>query len=368
MISQSGPQRYISDNDAYAQLPGFMTSLKVTNVLFLHGTKSLAAAKPYLPEWPAEFNVTDVQFNGECSFEEIDRVKAIADENNAEMVIGLGGGKVLDTAKSVTTGTHRYLVLIPTLASNCSPWSAISVHYKENGEHIGHEIYNETANLTLLNPKVILNSPIEYFVAGIGDTLAKYYESELIFKKLPEDQYTVALTISRQMANNCREVLMKYAEQAVEDMKAGRLTPEWRQVAETVTVMAGTVGGWGDDYGRASGAHAIHDALTIFPQTAPHLHGAKVAYGILVLLAIEGKTDEIERLLPFYRTLNLPTNLADVDLADASDADIDKLAATAADPHTQMHFVPTYEPVTAEVTKQAILTVEAITAETATAK
>ncbi|GAX00092.1 iron-containing alcohol dehydrogenase family protein [Secundilactobacillus mixtipabuli] len=362
MISQSGPQRYISDNKAYDELPGFMAKLKVRTVLFLHGEKSLAAAQPYLPEWPDDVKVVDVPFGGECSFEEIDRVSQIADENNVDMVIGLGGGKVLDTSKSVTTGTHRYLVLIPTLASNCSPWSAISVHYKETGEHINHNIYLETANLMLLNPKVILNSPIEYFVAGIGDTLAKFYESELIFQQLPEDQYTVALTISRQMANNCKEVLLKNSIGAVEDMKAGRLTPRWRQIAETITVMAGTVGGWGDDYGRASGAHAIHDALTIFPATAPHLHGAKVAYGILVLLAIEGKTDNIRDLLPFYHELGLPTNLEDLNLGDIPDSDIEKIATAAADPSTQMHFVPTKEPVTAEVVKDAILTVEDITA------
>ena len=365
MISQSGPQRYISDNEAYDQLPGFMADLKVKTVLFLHGQKSLAAAQPYLPAWPADVDVVDVPFGGECSYEEIARVRAIADENDVDMVIGLGGGKVLDTAKSVTTGTHRYLVLIPTLASNCSPWSAISVHYKESGEHVDHEIYLETANLMLLNPKVILNSPIEYFVAGIGDTLAKFYESELIFKQLPEDQYTVALTISQQMDNNCKDVLLKNAIGAVEDMKAGKLTPRWRQVAETVTVMAGTVGGWGDDYGRASGAHAIHDALTIFPETAPHLHGAKVAYGILVLLAIEGQEDDIKDLLPFYRALGLPTNLAEVDLGHASEADIEKVAEATADPSTQMHFVPTEKPVTAAVVREAIATVEQVSAKVA---
>ena len=126
--------------------------------------------------------------------------------------------------------------------------------------------------------------------------------------------------------------------------------------------MAGTVGGWGDDYGRASGAHAIHDALTIFPATAPHLHGAKVAYGILVLLAIENKVDDIRNLLPFYHKLGLPTNLADLNLGGIADSDIEKIATAAADPSTQMHFVPTEEPITAEVVKNAMLTVEDVTA------
>lgn len=360
MISQSGPQRYISDAKAYDQLPNFISELGVTKVLFLHGTKSLAAAKPYLPDFGTNVAVEDVLFNGECSYEEIDRVANIAAQKGTEMVIALGGGKVLDTAKSVTTGTHMYLVLMPTLASNCAPWSALSVHYKENGEHINHEIYKETANLMLLNPEVILNSPIDYFVAGIADTLAKFYESELIFEDLPEEQFTIALTISRQMANNCRDVLLRDSIQAVEDMKAGRMTHTWRNVAETIIVMAGTVGGWGDSYARSTGAHSVHDALTLFPQTSHLLHGAKVGYGILVQLVIENHYDHIKELLPLYRTLGVPTNFHELNLDGISDEDIEKIAYEATTKEKTMNLIPL--PITAQTVKDAMMKLETITA------
>lgn len=359
MISQSGPQRHISDAKAYDQLPSFISELGVTKVLFLHGTKSLAAAQPYLPDFGSEVTVEDVLFNGECSYEEIDRVERIAKEQGIEMVIGLGGGKVLDTAKSVTTGTHMYLVLIPTLASNGAPWSALSVHYKENGEHINHEIYKETANLMLLNPEVILNSPIDYFVAGIADTLAKFYESELIFENLPEEQYTVALTISRQMANNCKEVLLNDAIQAVEDMKNDKMTHTWRNVAETVIVMAGTVGGWGDAYARSTGAHSVHDALTLFPQTGHLLHGAKVGYGILVQLVIEGHFENIKELLPFYKTLGVPTNFHELNLDGITDEEIDKIAYEATTEEKTMNLIPL--PITAQTVRDAMLKLEEVT-------
>lgn len=359
MISQSGPQRYISDNNAYDQLPGYLASLGVTRVLFLHGTKSLAAAQPYLPDFGKNIEVTDVLFGGECSYEEIDRVTEIAEAKKVQLIVALGGGKVLDTAKSVTTGTHIYLVLIPTLASNCAPWSALSVHYKANGEHIDHKIYNETANLMLLNPEVILNSPIDYFVAGIADTLAKFYESELIFEQLPADQYTVALKISREMANSCRQVLLEEAIPAVEDMKQGKLTHTWRNVAETIIVTAGTVGGWGDEYARSTGAHSVHDALTLFPETVHLLHGSKVGYGILVQLAIEEHFDEIKSLLPFYRALGIPTNLSDLGLADIDDAGLNKIAEASADESTTMHLIPL--DIDANTVKKAILSLESVT-------
>lgn len=360
MFSQSGPQRYISDVDAYDQLPSFISDLKVTKVLFLHGTKSLRAAKPYLPNFGDHVEVTDVFFNGECSYEEIHRVAAIAKEHQVQMVIGLGGGKVLDTAKAVTTGTHLYLVLIPTLASNCAPWSSVSVHYKANGEHLDHKIYKETAHLLLINPKVILNSPVNYYVAGIADTLAKFYESELMFEALDDDEYMTALSISRQMAINCKNILLNNSVQAVKDMQAGQLTHTWRTVMETIIVTAGTVGGWGGDYARSTGAHSVHDALTLFPETVHLLHGIKVGYGILVQLAIEHHYDDIRNLLPFYHELNIPTNLEDLGLGDIDAAGITKIAAVSADPETTMHLIPL--DIDTDTVKNAIYKLEEITA------
>lgn len=360
MFSQCGPQRFISTNDAYDYLPTYFEEGGIKKVLFLHGEKSWAAAKPYMPEMPASVAIIDVPFNGECSYEEIARVKEIATENQVDMVIGLGGGKCLDTVKSVTQGTNFKLGLIPTLASNCAPWSALSVHYHENGEHINHEIYHETADIMLLNPQVIVNSPINYFVAGIGDTLAKYYESEMIFENMQPEQFNTQLTISRAMAQACRDDLLENSEQAIADMKKGEVTPVFRKVVETVIVTSGLVGGWGDYFARATGAHSVHDALTVFPETSDSLHGERVAYGILVLLALEKREDEMAELLPLYRSMGLPVCLADLNL-DGSDQDVVVQIAhdTSAD-GTQIHFLPidTGE----QAVARAITRVEEITA------
>ena len=48
-------------------------------------------------EAAAEFDY----FNGECSKTEIDRLLNIARDKGCDMIIGIGGGKILDTAKAV---------------------------------------------------------------------------------------------------------------------------------------------------------------------------------------------------------------------------------------------------------------------------
>lgn len=341
IISRIGPQQYVVSSEAYDQLPKYLSNNQLTRILLLHGQRSLNAAKPYLPELPKDSHIYNVNFNGECSINEINRIRTLIEQYDIQVVIGLGGGKVLDTAKSASHYERVQLVLIPTLASNCSPWSSVSVHYKENGERLDHEVYDTAANLLLVNPVVILNSPVNYLIAGIADTLAKYYESELVFQHLAEsDHFDSTLQISFQMAVDCRDVLLKSSIAAVKDMKAGQLTTEWLNVVETIIATAGTVGGWGDQYGRATGAHSVHDALTLFKETQPLLHGEKVAYGILVQLALEAHADDLRRLIQLFKKLNLPTNLKELGFQQITTSLTHQIAAESSSPDKTIHLLP----------------------------
>ena len=49
-------------------------------------------------------------------------------------------------------------------------------------------------------------------------------------------------------------------------------------------------------------------------ETHKVLHGTKVSYGILVQLLAEGKKEEVERLIPFYKENDLAYNLACVNV------------------------------------------------------
>lgn len=340
LVSRIGPQQYISEEGAYRHLVGILKGLFAKHVLFLHGIKSLHKATPYLPDLAkAGIDTVDMTFGGECSYKEIERVIREIRKHNIDLIIGLGGGKVMDTAKAAAYKTGgRPLVLMPTMASNCAAWSALSVLYKDNGVSIGHQIFPKQANLVLVEPRVIFDSPIDYFIAGIADTLAKWYESDSLLTNA--DQTHLAILYARQSAKICRDVPLKYAVPAVDDMRQGILSDAWKLVMETNIMASGLVGGFGDEYGRATAAHSVHDALTAFPETKHILHGTKVAYGIMVQLALEKKWEEIRLLQPFYRWLHLPMNLTDLDLDNRPEKDIRELAAYSVDPDKTIHLLP----------------------------
>ena len=65
-----------------------------------------------------------------------------------------------------------------------------------------------------------------------------------------------------------------------------------------------------------AGAHAVHNGMSLVKETHSVLHGTKVSYGILVQLLAEGKREEVEKLVPFYKDNNLAYNLACVNVTE----------------------------------------------------
>lgn len=96
----AGPANYFSHPDAIARLRDFYTTDQLNRACWLHGQRALAAARPYLP---AEFDLPGARhlaFDGHCSAEEVAELAQQVGDDCA-VLIGLGGGRVLDTAKAL---------------------------------------------------------------------------------------------------------------------------------------------------------------------------------------------------------------------------------------------------------------------------
>ena len=109
----------------------------------------------YLQE--SGYDVTRVQFNGESSTNEVNRVTEIGKENNVTVVYGLGGGKTVDTAKAIADNLNLPVVIMPTLASNDAPCSRLSVIYTDDGGFDHYRFYNQNPNLVLVDTQVLVN-------------------------------------------------------------------------------------------------------------------------------------------------------------------------------------------------------------------
>lgn len=359
VVVRPGPQEYLCEEGSLDLLPEKLEERELFRVLILHGEKSWQKAQPYLNRLlNSVVEIETIRFNGECSYDEVARVEQFAEAFEADAIIGIGGGKVMDTAKYVANNIHHaQAVLIPTLASNCAPWTPLSVMYTPEGEYIGFDFFTKQVNLLLIEPRLVIDSPVNYFIAGIGDTLAKWYESDAILS-LPENT-TAPLLMARAAAKSCKEIIEKEAIQAVENARNGQLTSTYTKVVETIILTSGLVGGLGDALARTTGAHGIHDGLTIYPEVHHFLHGEKVAYGVLVQLALDKKFEELPKVYELFKTLDLPTRLADLGLTSSNELHLE-LAQSTIDHFPNIFNLP--YPISPEIVAEAIGEVEAFTA------
>jgi len=331
------PSQYILQEGILDELEAKLLERGLQKVLIVHGEKSWQAAKAF---WPTltELSYEEFTYGGENSLDEIDKISKLIRQHSFDAIIGVGGGKVLDLTKSVSHVTHKPSILIPTLPSNCSPWTPVSVVYDEAGTFIRFDVYPVSASLVFVEPQILLHAPLEMLIAGIADTLAKWYEADVQMANIQDKP--VPLEVSYYCAKQCKDVLLQYSEGAVQAANTGELNVEFIKVIETIIILSGMVGGFGDHYGRVAGAHSIHNGLTVLEETHHALHGEKVAYGILVQLVLENKWTEINQLLVFYRKLGLPASLKDLGVKIINDEVMAEVAEKATVPEESIHVMP----------------------------
>lgn len=253
-----------------------------------------------------------VEFGGECSEAEIERLKREAERAGTDVVVGIGGGKLLDAAKSAAYRLSLPVVIVPTIAASDAPCSALSVIYDENGRVVKLETHPRNPDVVLVDTEIIVRAPIRYLAAGMGDALATAPEAlaclrgggRTILGAYPSRLGTAA-------AELCGRILAEDGVRAYRDAERGELTDAFERVVEANTLLSGI----GFESGGLAAAHSLHDGLTELPECHGLLHGEKVGFCTAVQAVLLGEPDEAVRFLRFCREIRLPASLADIGLA-----------------------------------------------------
>jgi len=334
------PQVVVHGDGAVGTLLEGVVADGAARPLVVSGRRARAAAGSMLDGLPGD--AVEVGFGGECSPGEVERLRARATVERADAVIGVGGGKVLDTAKALGAAAGLPVHLVPTLASTCAAWSPLSVFYDDDHRHLGHTVWERTTRSIALEPDLLLSGPVDYFVSGVADTLAKWVETRAAFETAAPSLLT---ELGFAQAKACRDAVIEHAAVAVADLRAGRRSEAARRVADAGVATAGIVGGFGGTSGSATLAHPVSDGLSALPETVADLHGVKVAYGILVQLAAEKRFAELDAYAPVYAELGLPRCLADLGIPPDRVSAREIIAETALSPHSSAHALgPLVEP------------------------
>lgn len=333
----TGPANYFSFPGAIERIRDFYSAEQLQNALWIFGERALAAAKDFLPDEFSHPKARHALFKAHCSETEVQRLVDIGGTDR-QVVIGIGGGAVLDTAKVVARRLGLNVIAIPTIAATCAAWTPLSVWYSDEGTALHYEIFDDANHLVVVEPRIIQQAPKAYLLAGIGDTLAKWYEAVVLSPEPTAVPLTAQLGLNTALT--IRDVLLNESEAALQAQAEGQLTKPLINVIDAIIAGGGLVGGLGERYTRIAAAHSVHNGLTALPQTEAFLHGTKVAYGILVQSALLKQFDVVDQLIALYQRLDLPVSLSALQVDIHNDEHIQRLIARTLKAGESIHLLP----------------------------
>jgi glycerol dehydrogenase len=312
-----------------------------TRPLIVGGDRTLKIVQPYFESISKKQQLitSPASYSPDCAESSLQQLHSAVTSHQADLIIGVGGGKALDTAKLLAWQCNLPVVTIPTSAATCAAWTALSNIYTEEGAFQYDVALDRCPDLLILDYGLVRTAPTRTLVAGIGDALAKWYEASVSSGSSP-----ATLTIAAvQQARILRDLLFQKSPAAV----ANPDSDDWREVVDATVLLAGVIGGLGGANCRTVAAHAIHNGLTQLPEAHQALHGEKVAYGILVQLRLEEMVQgnqlavsTRQQLTEFYREIGLPKTLEDLGLGNISLTQLRQAAEYACLPNSDIHRLP----------------------------
>jgi glycerol dehydrogenase-like iron-containing ADH family enzyme len=334
------PARVIRGNGILASMTAEISRLG-QRPLMITGDRTLALVNQALTPHLTTAGLTSIaaSYGADCSETANADLKQLAISHQADLIIGMGGGKALDTAKLVASQLGLPIVTIPTSAATCAAWTALSNIYNVAGAFQYDVGLEHCPDLLILDYDLIATAPRRTLVAGIGDAIAKWYEASVS----SGDSERTLLINAVQQARVLRDILLQKSVIALEQPRS----LIWVDVVDACVLMAGVTGGIGGAQCRTVAAHAVHNGLTHLPACHDMLHGEKVAYGILVQLRLEEMLQDSQlalvsrqQLLKFYGEIGLPCCLADLGIASHEINELERACEVACNPNSDIHRLP----------------------------
>ncbi len=257
-------------------------------------------------------NISTQIFDSEVTAGRIEKAAKEAKKKEPDVIVGIGGGKTIDTAKAVADLCRSALIIIPTSASTDAPTIALSVLYSEEHEHLCARPYERNPDIVLVDSEIIANAPVRFLVSGMGDALSTVFEARA--NRLSDSNNYISGGYRRTktgfyIAEECYKMLIANGMKALEAAKKHVVTESLEDIIEVNTLMSGI----GVENNGCSGAHSICEGISALPADSKTFHGEKVGFGVICQLVAENAPlCLLEEVLTFCINVGLPVTLDDL--------------------------------------------------------
>ena len=247
-------------------------------------------------------------YSGACSEESAQHYAQLAKDQQCDMIIGAGGGRIMDLVKIIADIADMPVVTIPTISATCAAYTPLSVVYTPEGRCRGAWYFKREVALMLCDLDILCAQPSRYLAAGMMDAIAKHVEVTHHVDTLPADAQDVFL--AQQLAQTIHRDLFELAPIAMEDLQSDKAI---RCIFHSL-ITAGMVSGIARGLYQAAIAHAFYEVVrTLYPaESKPWLHGEVVGVGLRLQELYNGNREEFVALTALMAQLHMPLTLSDI--------------------------------------------------------
>jgi glycerol-1-phosphate dehydrogenase [NAD(P)+] len=210
---------------------------------------------------------------------EVSRVVRSSQKTDSELLLGVGGGSIIDVTKLAAFELSRYFVSIPTCASHdgiASPRASV----KDRKESVSRTAQSPIA--VLADTAVISKAPYQMLASGCADVisnLSAIKDWELAHRLKNEEYSTFAASLSKTAS----ELLLEKAE----DIRSGLEEAVWQAVK--CMIVSGVAMSVAGTTRPASGAEHMFSHMLDYIAPGKALHGEQCGVGAIMMMYLHGE-------------------------------------------------------------------------------
>lgn len=264
----------------------------------------------------ANIDLKTLIYNGYCSPAAAERFIRQGLLAGIDVIIGCGGGVIIDFSKLLADFTSLPLVTVPTSSATCAAYTPLSVCYDDDGKSIGSPKYKWEIAAALLDMDILSAQPPRLLASGALDAMAKKIEIEQRMVGLSPDDLAPGFASCHVLADFIYHELDHKLETACDDIRNHRHSKAIEDVVYYSIVNAGLISGLANGRNQSAIAHKFYLFVRTFftKEGASFLHGELVAIGLVAQLHYNGDAQGAKAFAERLHTLGLPASLNELNL------------------------------------------------------